>query len=78
MKTGTTLSISTQAAFERALKNKSFQAATYVWLDNLPGVTALPEMPAATYVWLLNLPGVTAPPRVHSRGSIYRNGRVWR
>jgi len=26
--------------------------ATYVWLDNLPQVTALPEMPMATYVWL--------------------------
>jgi hypothetical protein len=35
-------------------------AATDVQLYNLPGVTALPDMPAATDVRLHNLPGVTA------------------
>ncbi len=36
--------------------------ATSVWLERLPGVTALPDMPAATSVWLYDLPGVTALP----------------
>ena len=35
-------------------------AATDVWLYNLPGITAVPDMPAATDVWLYNLPGITA------------------
>jgi predicted butyrate kinase (DUF1464 family) len=40
------------------------RSATDVRLYNLPGVTALPEMPAATDVWLYNLPGVTALPEM--------------
>ena len=35
-------------------------AATYVRVDNCPGLTALPELPAATDVRVYNCPGLTA------------------
>jgi hypothetical protein len=56
-------------------------AATDVRLDNLPGITAVPDMPAATDVRLDNLPKLpanTPAPKGAPRGKIYRNGRVWK
>ena len=35
---------------------------TDVWLDNLSGITSVPEFPAATEVRLENLPGITSVP----------------
>ena len=58
------LHISIQVEFESALAKGLFKLATVVWLENLPGVTALPELPAATFVRLENLPGVTALPEL--------------
>ena len=92
------LDISDQKKFNEAVRKDWFKTATYVRLYNLPGVTAVPDLPAATYVRLYNLPGVTAVPdlpaatdvrlynlpgvtavpRIHPRGQLYRNGRVWR
>ena len=72
------LTINTMTAFEAAMRSGAFKAATDVWLYNLPGITAVPDLPAATDVWLDNLPGITAVPKVATRGRIYRNGRVWR
>lgn len=70
------LEIFSQHEFDAALASGSFKTATDVRLDNLPGITAVPELPAATDVWLDNLPGITAKPRIHKRGSLYRNGRI--
>ena len=39
-----------QKEYEKAVEKKEFSAATHVWLDNMPGVTSLPDMPAATFV----------------------------
>ena len=72
------LEIYSQSAFDAAVRSGAFAAATDVRLDNLPLVTAVPEMPAATDVRLYNLPLVTAKPVIAKRGSLYRNGRVWR
>jgi len=35
---------------------------TYFRADNLPGLTALPDLPAVTYFWAFNLTGLTALP----------------
>ncbi len=64
----------TNSNYAEALRKGWFETAIYVWLDNLPGLTALPDMPAATYVWLNNLPGVTALPIVSQKCRLYRNG----
>ena len=34
-----------QKEYEKAVEKKEFSAATHVWLDNMPGVTSLPDMP---------------------------------
>ena len=72
------LEIYSQREFDNALASGAFLSATVVRLDNLPGVTSVPDLPSATDVWLDNLPGVTKKPKVAPRGSLYRNGRVWR
>ncbi len=72
------LNVSTMTAFEAATRSGAFKTATVVRLYNLPGITAVPDLPAATEVWLHNLPGITAVPKVAAGGRIYRNGRVWR
>ena len=61
-----------QKEYEKAVEKKEFSAATEVWLDNMPGVTSLPDMPAATHVWLYNMPGVTSLPDM-PKTSIYRD-----
>jgi hypothetical protein len=56
--------IITNENYEIAVKSGLFRSATVVRLINLPGVTALPDMPSATRVSLINLPGVTALPEM--------------
>ena len=48
-------------------------ALTEVGLYNLPGLTALPDMPAATCVMLENLPGVT----VEDARKAAPNAKIW-
>ena len=64
VKINLSLNITAIKQYEEAVKKEKFKTATDVLLDNLPGVTALPELPAATYVRLYNLPGVTALPEM--------------
>ena len=52
MKINLTLNINSQNRYEEAIKSGEFKTATDVWLYNLPGVSALPELPAATNVRL--------------------------
>jgi hypothetical protein len=56
------LEIYSQREFDAAMKSGAFETATDVWLDNLPLVQAVPDMPAATIVRLDNLPLVSAVP----------------
>jgi hypothetical protein len=37
-------------------------AATSVWVENCPGLAAMPDLPAATHVWVENCPGLAAMP----------------
>jgi len=41
---------------------KKAHSVTYVYVENCPGLTALPDMPAATSVYVENCPGLTALP----------------
>ncbi len=72
------LEILSQHQFDQALKDGLFARATVVRLYNLPGLTALPDLPAAKDVWLYHLPGNLPKPKIGPRGALYRNGRVWR
>ena len=72
------LEIYSQREFDNALASGAFNTATVVRLDNLPLVSAVPELPAATDVWLDNLPLVKRKPLIALRGLIYLNGCVWR
>jgi len=65
----------TNVNYDAAVKNGWFKTAPDVSLDNLPGVTELPEMPAATYVWLHNLPGVTALPEMPAATAVWLDGK---
>ena len=38
---------------------KHAEAATDVWVDNCPGLSALPDLPAATHVRVYNCPGLS-------------------
>ena len=46
------LTITNQAQFDDAVDRNLFATAIHVRLDNLPLVTAVPDMPAAIEVWL--------------------------
>ena len=48
-----------------------FAKAKDVWLENLPQVSVLPEMPRAKYVLLLNLSQVSVLPEMPKANSVW-------
>ncbi len=72
------LEIFDQAQFDEAVRKGRFETATTVRLKNLPGITAVPDLPAAIYVRLEDLPGITTVPLIAPHGRIFRNGSEWR
>jgi hypothetical protein len=45
--------------------------ATDVWVENNPGLTALPELPNANYVRVINNPGLTALPELPNANYVW-------
>ena len=69
------LTITNQAQFDDAVDRNLFATAIHVRLDNLPLVTAVPDMPAAIHVWLYNLPLVTAVPDMPAAIEVWLDGK---
>jgi hypothetical protein len=61
--------------YHEALTKGWFATATMVWLENLPCITSLPDMPAATKVWLSHLPGVTSLPEMPAAIEVWLDGK---
>ena len=62
------------ALFEGQSGQKWNPQTTGVWLENLPGVTVLPELPLATYVVLENLPRITSLPEMPMATDVWLEG----